>query len=383
MNKICIVTGSRAEYGLLRWVMKGIQQSDNLKLQLIVTGMHLSNEFGSTYQEIEADGFQIDAKIEMLLSSDSPQGIAKSIGLATIGFADALENLKPDWLLLLGDRFELLAAASAALIAGIPIAHIHGGERTEGAFDEAIRHSITKMSYLHFVAAEEYRKRIIQLGEEPHRVFLVGGLGLDNISKLKLLERDVLETVLDIKFGEKNLLITYHPVTLEAGSATYHIEELLAALDKFDDTNLIFTMPNADVQGQVIGKMIKEFVKKRPNAKVYTSLGSLLYLSLIQCVDAVVGNSSSGLIEVPSLKKTTINIGDRQRGRLRASSIIDCEPTQLGIIAAINKAYSQDFKATLNNVKNPYGDGGASDKIVNILGCATSKTYIKKSFHDL
>jgi len=291
-RKICVVTGTRAEYGLLRWVMEGIRESDQLELQVIATGMHLSPEFGLTYREIEADGFKIDRKVEMLLSADTPSSISKSMGIAMIGFADALEQLKPNLVLLLGDRYEIFAAAAAAMIAKIPIAHLHGGETTEGAFDEAIRHSITKMAHLHFVAAEEYRKRVIQLGEHPDRVFLVGGLGIDNILRLPLLNRQELEQALDFPLGKRNLLVTFHPVTLEQETSVPQMQGLLQALTLQQDTNLIFTMPNADTDGRVLFKMIEDYVKEQPETrKAFTSLGQLRYLSCLRHVNAVVGNS--------------------------------------------------------------------------------------------
>jgi GDP/UDP-N,N'-diacetylbacillosamine 2-epimerase (hydrolysing) len=327
-RRVCVVTGTRAEYGLLRWVMEGIKQAPSLELQIIATGAHLSPEFGLTYQEIEKDGFNIDRKVEMLLSSDTPSGLSKSMGLGLIGFGDVLQQLQPGILLVLGDRFEIFSAVAAAMVARIPVAHLHGGESTEGAFDEAIRHSITKMSHLHFVAAEEYRKRVVQLGEQPDRVFLVGGLGIDNIKKLELLDRPELETALEFKLGPKNLLITFHPATLENETSGFQMKELLAALELLEDTHLIFTMPNADTDGRVIVEMINKFVASHSNAQAYVSLGQLRYLSCIKYVDGVVGNSSSGLTEVPSFAKGTINVGDRQRGRLKAESVIDCDPEQ-------------------------------------------------------
>jgi GDP/UDP-N,N'-diacetylbacillosamine 2-epimerase (hydrolysing) len=382
-RKICVVTGARAEYGLLRWVMEGIQQTPELELQLVVTGMHLSPEFGLTYQEIEKDGFHIDRKVEMLLSSDTPPGLAKSMGLGLIGFGDALQQLQPNLMLVLGDRFELFSAVAAAMAAQVPVAHLHGGESTEGAFDEAIRHSITKMSHLHFVAAEEYRKRVIQLGEQPDRVFLVGGLGIDNIKKLDLLDRSRLEKALEFKLGPKNLLITFHPVTLENETSGRQMKELLAAVGALEDTHLIFTMPNADTHGRVIVDMIKQFVADHPNSRAYTSLGQSRYLSCIKYVDGVVGNSSSGLIEVPSFAKGTINIGDRQRGRLKANSVIDCEPYRKPITNALECLYSDKFKKKLENVHNPYGKGGASKKIVKILKDHPLESILKKTFHVL
>jgi GDP/UDP-N,N'-diacetylbacillosamine 2-epimerase (hydrolysing) len=382
-RKICVITGTRAEYGLMRWVMQGIRDDAELTLQIIATGMHLSPEFGLTYREIEKDGFKIDRKVEMLTSSDTSVGVAKSMGLGMIGFADALNELKPDLMVVLGDRFEIFAAVSAALVARIPVAHLHGGETTEGAFDEALRHSITKMSHLHFVAAERYRQRVIQLGEQPDRVFLVGGLGIDNIKSLKLLDRAELEASLDFKLGPKNLLVTFHPVTLETATAADQMTALLAALDALPDTHLIFTLPNADTDGRSLIQMVHQFVAQNANARAYTSLGQLRYLSCIAQVDGVVGNSSSGLAEVPSFQKGTINIGDRQRGRLQAASIINCKPTLSGISAALHQLYSPAFQDSLNEVRSPYGEGGASAIVVNTIKHCGLEGLIKKVFYDL
>ena len=383
MKKICVVTGTRAEYGLLRWVMEGIRQSPTLELQLIATGMHLSPEFGLTVEAIEADGFQVDRRVEMLLSSDTSVGVTKSMGLGMIGFADALAELKPDLMLVLGDRYEIFSAAAAAMIARVPIAHLHGGETTQGAFDEAIRHSITKMSHLHFVAAEEYRQRVIQLGEDPERVFNVGGLGIDNILRLKLLTHDELEAALDLKLAPRNLLITFHPVTLEHNTSAAQMEELLAALAELEDTGLIFTMPNADTEGRVLFKQIDAFCARHQQARAFTSLGQLRYLSCIQHVDGVVGNSSSGLAEVPSFRKGTINIGDRQKGRLRAASVIDCEPDLGSIRVALKRLFSREFQDQLHSVNNPYGNGGASETTVSILEKIPLSELLKKRFYDL
>jgi GDP/UDP-N,N'-diacetylbacillosamine 2-epimerase (hydrolysing) len=382
-RKICVVTGTRADYGCLRWVMEGIKAADGLELQIIATGMHLSPEFGLTYREIEKDGFVIDRKVEMLLSSDTPTGISKSMGLGLMGFGETFEQLKPDLVLVLGDRFEIFAAASAAMVARLPLAHLHGGETTEGAIDEAIRHAITKMSHLHFVAAEDYRRRVVQLGEAPERVFLVGGLGIDNIQRLELLDRAALEAALDFKLGTKNLLVTFHPVTLEQSTAGAQMAELLAALDALQDTHLIFTMPNADTDGRILIGMIEQFVATRPHTRAYTSLGQLRYLSCIREVDGVVGNSSSGLAEVPSFRKGTVNIGDRQRGRLKAGSVIDCMPDRQSIASALRTLYSADFQAKLPQVTNPYGEGGASEKVVRVLQEYPLDQLLKKSFHDL
>lgn len=382
-RKICVITGTRADYGLLRRVMQGIKDDSLLTLQVIATGSHLSPDFGLTYREIEQDGFRIDRKVEMLLSSDTPVGIAKSMGLGVIGFADALAELKPDLLVVLGDRFEIFAAVSAALVARIPVAHLHGGEVTEGAYDEAFRHSITKMSHLHFVAAEEYRKRVIQLGESPDRVFLVGGLGIDAISRLKLMDRQSLEAALDFKFGPKNLLITFHPSTLEAAVATDQMTELLTVLADLHDTNLIFTLPNADTGGRALSHMVEDFVGQHPNARAYASLGQLRYLSCIAQVDGVLGNSSSGLLEVPVFKKGTINIGDRQRGRLQASSVINCQPNRTAIKAALQRLYSEDFQSGLRTVRNPYGQGGASEKIIEAIRKSDFSGRTQKQFYNL
>jgi GDP/UDP-N,N'-diacetylbacillosamine 2-epimerase (hydrolysing) len=382
-RKICIITGTRAEYGLLRWVMQYIKDDAALSLQIIVTGMHLSPEFGLTYKAIEQDGFRIDRMVEMLTSSDTSVGIAKSMGLGMIGFADALHDLQPDLVVVLGDRFEIFSAVSASLVARIPVAHLHGGETTEGAFDEALRHSITKMSHLHFVATESYRQRVIQMGEQPDRVFLVGGLGVDNIKRLQLLDRPALEAALDFKLGCKSLLITFHPVTLEKATAENQMEELLFALADLKDTQLIFTLPNADTDGRALIKMVRNFVAEHANARAYDSLGQQRYLSCLSQVDGVVGNSSSGLTEVPSFMKGTINIGDRQRGRLQAASVINCEPTRSSILSALALLYSKDFQARLHKVINPYGEGGASVKIVNILKQYPVKDIVKKFFYDL
>lgn len=382
-RKVCVVTGSRAEYGLLKWVMEGIRGSALLELQLVVTGMHLSPEFGLTYREIERDGFRIDRKIEMLLSSDTAQGVAKSMGLGLIGFGDAFQDLRPDLLLVLGDRYEILAATSAALIARIPVAHLHGGEKTEGAFDDAIRHAITKMSHLHFVAAEEYRRRVIQLGEHPERVLLVGGLGVDSIRRVRLLDQKALEKAIGMRFGARNLLVTYHPETLAEAGSSQQMAALLAALEKLPDTSIIFTLPNADTDGRAITGLIEDYVGRHPNCRSYKSLGQQNYLSCMQFVDGVVGNSSSGLLEAPSFRKGTVNIGDRQRGRLRAASVIDCQPVATAITQALDRLYSPEFQEALNEVQNPYGDGGATEKIIAALESICLDGLLRKSFVDL
>ncbi|MGJ0308740.1 UDP-N-acetylglucosamine 2-epimerase [Aliarcobacter cryaerophilus] len=382
-RKICVVTGTRAEYGLLYWLLKEIFADKELQLQLIVTGMHLSPEFGLTYKEIEKE-FKINKKIEMLLSSDTAIGISKSMGLAQISFAESYEELKPDIVVVLGDRYEIFSATSAAMIARVPIAHLHGGEKTEGAFDESIRHSITKMSHLHFTATDEYKNRVIQLGEDPSRVFNVGGMGIENIKRLKLLSKDEFEKSIDFKLNKKNILVTFHPVTLENSTAKEQFKELLDAIDELEDTNIIFTKANSDTDGRVINTMIDEYVAKNSHKSIgFTSLGQLRYLSALQYVDAVVGNSSSGLAEAPSFKIGTINIGDRQKGRIKASSVIDCEPNKDSILKTFNKLYSNEFKETLKTTINPYGNGCASKKIVEILKSVDLKNILKKSFYDL
>ena len=383
MKKICVITGTRAEYGLLKWLMLGIDKSSDLQLQIIATGMHLSPEFGLTYKEIEKDDFSIDKKIEMLVSSDTPNGISKSIGLGMIGFSDALYELCPDAVVVLGDRFEILSAAISSMVLRIPLIHIHGGEATEGLIDEPIRHSITKMSHLHFVATDEYRKRVIQLGENPKRVIQVGGLGVDSIKKIKLLNKSELEKVLNFKFNKKNLLVTFHPVTLEKNTSEKQMSELFDSLSILKDTNIIFTMPNSDTDGRILFSMINNFSKNNKNCKAFTSLGQTNYFSCLKYVDGVVGNSSSGIIEVPTFKKGTVNIGDRQKGRIKAKSVIDCEPTKDSISKAIKKLYSNNFQHKLENVLNPYGKGGASSKIVKNLEKLSFDGIIKKQFYDI
>lgn len=367
---------------MLRWVMEEIQKSPKLTLRLIVTGAHLSPEFGKTVSEIEADGFSIDRKVEMLLSSDTHVGISKSIGLGLIGFADAIDAVKPDLMLVLGDRYEILAAVTAALVARIPVAHLHGGECTEGAFDEAIRHSITKMSHLHFVAAPAYRNRVVQLGEEPSRVFSVGGLGVDGALKSRRLSRSDLEASLGIKLLARNLLVTFHPVTLENATGEGQMNELLTALSHLPNTGIVFTSPNADPDGRMFLKKIKAFCMQRENAHCFDSLGQERYFSCLANMDAVVGNSSSGLTEAPSFKIATVNIGDRQLGRLKAASVIDCAPTQQAIREALDLVYSPEFQDKLGGVQNPYGTGGAAVAIVKTLEDRINHIALKKVFYD-
>jgi len=382
-RRICFVTGTRAEYGLLRGVMEAVRDEPAYELQLIATGSHLSPEFGLTYREIETDGFHIDRKIEILLSSDTPTGTAKSMGLAIIGFADALATLSPDLLVVLGDRFEIFAAAVAALVARIPIAHIHGGEITQGAFDDALRHSISKMAQLHFVAADAYRQRVIQLGEDPAHVFTVGGLGVDAIARVSLMTRAELESSLDFRFRERNLLVTFHPATLDEVGAELQMDALLTALAELEDIGLVITLPNADPGSRALMQQINDFVAPRANAVAFASLGLQGYLSCMAQVDGIVGNSSSGLLEAPAFRKGTVNIGDRQQGRLKAASVINCAPDAEAIGAAIAQLFSEPFQVSLAQVANPYGEAGACRKIVEQLQRIDFRALIKKRFYDL
>ena len=381
-RKICVVTGTRAEYGLLYWLMKEIDDDKDLELQIIATGMHLSEEFGNTYQQIEKDGFTIDKKVDISLSSDTELAISKSMGLGMIGFSVAFNELQPDMLIVLGDRYEIFSASSAAMIARIPIAHLHGGEATEGLIDEPIRHSITKMSHLHFTATNEYRNRVIQLGEQPDMVFNVGGLGIDNIKKLKLLTKSELEKTINFEFGEKNLLVTFHPVTLENSTSETQFQELLESIDKLKNTQVIFTKANSDTNGRIINSMIDNYVVKNDNAIAFQSMGQLNYLSALQFMDGVVGNSSSGLLEAPSFKIGTIDIGDRQKGRIKADSVISCLPNKNSISIAFQELYSKQFRSIVGKVENPYGKGGASKKIARIIKDISLVNIVKKSFYD-
>jgi UDP-N-acetylglucosamine 2-epimerase (non-hydrolysing)/GDP/UDP-N,N'-diacetylbacillosamine 2-epimerase (hydrolysing) len=380
-RKICVVTGSRAEYGLLKGLMGEIRADSELELQLVATGMHLSPEFGLTYRKIEEDGFAIDEKVEMLLSSDTAVGIAKSIGLGVIGFAETLSRLRPDMVVLLGDRYEIFAAAQAALVAKVPVAHIAGGDTTEGAIDEAIRHSITKMSHLHFVTHAEAHRRVRQLGEDPARIFTVGSPALDELKGTKLLDRGDLESALAFRLRPKNLLVTFHPETLAQQSPEIPFGALLSALEELgEDVGLIFTRPNADTDGRRLIGMIGAFTARHPQATCRDSLGQLLYWSTLAQVDAVVGNSSSGLYEAPSFGKPTVNVGDRQKGRLRASSVIDCAPEKESIMKALRQAFLLDCTATVN----PYGDGNSVARIIAVLkGIDDPRALVRKHFFIL
>jgi len=363
--------------------MKGIEENQAFSLQIIATGMHLSGNFGNTYLEIESDGFKINRKIECLSDVDTPQAIAEAIGQVLSESIKSFGELKPDLILILGDRYEIFAACLAALLLKIPIAHIHGGEVTEGSYDEAFRHSITKMSNIHFVATEEYRRRVIQLGESPETVHLVGGLGVDVLKQLKLLSKEQVERTLGFRFSVKSLLITFHPETMSNESPGEQINELLKALSERSDSTLIFTLPNADTGGLEIGAQIMEFAKENPNAHVFASLGQLLYLSCMQFVDGVVGNSSSGILEAPTMKVGTVNIGTRQQGRTQANSVINTRARSEDINIAIEQLYSEEFRLMRENSNNPYGDGGATQKILEILRRYAVDGVKHKSFYDL
>jgi len=381
-RKICVVTGTRSDYGLLYWLMKEIAADPALKLLLIVTGAHLSKKFGSTVRIIEDDGFAIDARVDIEPDNDSAAGVARSLGLAVIGIGEALALLRPDVVVLQGDRYEMLGAAAASLIARVPIAQIHGGEITEGAIDDSLRHAVTKMASLHFVAAEPYRARVIQMGEDPARVYTVGAPGLDNIEKLDLLDRANVEKALKLAAGRRYFLVTYHPATL--GHAEREVEAMLTALDRFPDRHVVATGVNADPGRDRIAGLLADYVARNAGrATMHASLGQLRYLSALKHADAVVGNSSSGIIEAPALKVPTINVGDRQKGRLRARSIVDCAGTSDAIVAAIGRALQPKFRAGLMDMIPPYGTGGASARIVRCLKTADLVVLARKPFFDL
>lgn len=386
-RRICVVTTSRADYGLLYWLMRAIREDDALELQVIAAGMHLSPEFGLTYRDIERDGFRIDRKIEMLLSGDTDSAVAKSIGVGLVAFSDALAGLRPDIVVLLGDRFELLSAAIAALIGRIPIAHIHGGETSQGAIDEAVRHALTKMASLHFAATESYRRRIIQMGEDPQSVFAFGAPGLDALHQLTLLTRKELESHLDFKLESRTAIVTYHPVTLERNAAEQQVENLLTALLQ-ENVRAVLTKSNADTEGRLINERLAEFCKKHPtDYRLYESLGQKVYLSCLRHLDLMIGNSSSGLVEAPSFKLPVVNIGDRQRGRIKASNVIDVGYSVSEITTGIRQAASRVWREGLEDMNNPYagdGDGRVSVRIKEQLKSVDiSESLLKKEFHDL
>jgi UDP-hydrolysing UDP-N-acetyl-D-glucosamine 2-epimerase len=381
-RRICVVTGSRAEYGLLYWILRDLSTDAEVDLQLVVTGMHLSPEFGSTVAEIERDGFVIARRVEMLLSSDTASGVAKSIGLGVMGMSDALDQLRPDLVLVLGDRFEIFAAAAACLVHRVPLAHIAGGDTTEGAIDESLRHSITKMAHVHFVTNEQSARRVRQLGEDPQRVHVVGSPGLDHLRRRKLLDRAELEHALGASLGQRNLLLTFHPVTLEPDHGRMQLQQLLAALDDpLSDTVVWATRPNADTGGREIGGLLDDWVHRQGRrAHVFSSLGQLRYLSLMAQVDAVVGNSSSGLYEAPSLGVPAVDVGNRQAGRLAATSVIRVAPDCTQIRKAVDAALALDC----TGVVNPYGDGRTSARVVAVLRELPSREeLLRKQFHLL
>lgn len=379
MRKISLVTASRAEYGIQRRLIGLLDSDPEVEFSLIVSGTHLSKKHGYTVREIVNDGFPIARRVDIGIDSDLP--ISEIMARALTGFTRSMEDLRPDLVIMLGDRYEMLAAGLACTLLNIPIAHLHGGETTIGATDEVFRHSLTKTAYLHFTSCEEYRRRVIQLGEDPIRVFNVGSLGVENIHNYNLISRDTLERELDIKFRRRNLLVTFHPVTFQRGCGAEQVHELLMALDARDDTSLFFTRPNADAEGDQIAKMIFDFASTRGYVTVFPSLGSLRYLSLAKYVDAVVGNSSSGIIEVPSLGTATVNVGDRQKGRICAASVICCRNVCQEISSAIDKAVSDDFQASLMNVENPYDKADTASEILRVVKTAALSCH--KVFYDL
>ena len=383
-RKICVVTGTRAEYGLLFWLMKEIQADPDLVLQIAVTGAHLSEKFGNTVSVIENDGFTVDARIDLNLGDDTPAGVARSLGLGIIGFGEAFENLAPDIVVVLGDRYEILAAAQAAMLARIPVAHIHGGEITEGAMDDAMRHAISKMAHLHFVAAEPYRARVIQMGEAPERVFTVGAPGLDNIDKLDLPDRAELERDINLPVDQDYFLVTYHPATLSAESTGAEAEEMLAAFDQFPAHRVVLTGVNADPGRDRIAVLLSDYAANhKDRVSLHASLGQRRYLAAMKFADAVIGNSSSGIIEAPAMKTPTVNIGDRQKGRLRAASVIDCAGRRGDIADAITKALDAGFRSGLEAMTPPYGAGGASSAIKALLKSVDLTGVVRKAFHDM
>lgn len=386
MKRIGIMTGTRAEYGLLKPLMQEINKDNDLELYLIVSGMHLSPEFGMTYKEIEEDGFQINAKVEMLLSSDSPAGISKSIGLGVIGFADEFQRADLDMLILLGDRYEALSAAICALVMRIPIAHLHGGELTEGAIDEGIRHSITKMSYLHFTSTEQYRNRVIQLGENPERVFYVGALGVENIKKINLMTKEELERSIHFEIDENTVIVTYHPVTLENNTVEEQFLNLLEVLDRNPKIRMIFTKANADTNGRIVNELIDKYAAQNSErACAFVSLGQKRYLSALKYCRIVIGNSSSGIIEAPSFGKPIINIGDRQKGRICADSVINCGYTQQEIQQAMETALTEEFENKARNCRNPYEKENTAANIISVIKdyLLNDKIKLKKGFYDI
>lgn len=385
MKKICVLTATRAEYGLLSRLIKKMMDDPAFDVRVVVTGMHLSPEFGSTWKEIEADGVHIDRKIEMLLSSDTPAAISKSMGVALMGFADYFNEINPDALMVLGDRYETLAVCIAAMNERIPIFHIHGGEATEGLIDEAIRHSITKMSILHFTSTDTYQKRVIQLGESPDRVFNVGSLGVENAVQIELLTRRELAKHLSINLDGKYAVGTFHPVTLEHDTAKNQIRELLKAIDENNELTYIFTKANADQNGRIINKLLGEYAERHDNFYLVDSLGMKNYLSAVKYSEFVIGNSSSGLIEVPSFNVPSIDIGERQKGRVHGETVIHCNPEKKEINDSIKKALCPDFISKIKCQKNPYDAGNTSDRIIKVLQerFIQGGLGINKHFYDI
>jgi len=384
-KKICVLTATRAEYGLLKPVIEKLQQEEFFDVSVVVTGMHLSPEFGLTYKEIEEDGLKIDKKIEILLSSDTPAAISKSMGLAMFSFADYFAELQPDGLVVLGDRYETLAVCCVAMNERIPIFHLYGGETTEGMVDESVRHCITKMSYLHFTATERYRERIIQLGENPDRIFNVGATGVENILKRNLLLKSELGKSLNYSLSEDYAVVTFHPVTLENACAKIQIKELLKALDKFSNLQFMITKANADANGRIINECLEQYGQLNKNVVVVDSLGTQRYLSAVKYAKMVIGNSSSGIVEAPSFGVPTVNVGDRQRGRIQANSVINCEPGSQDIIKAINTALSDGFFNLAKQTKNPYEGLNTSARIVKHIKdfVINDKIDLKKKFYDI
>ncbi|MEW6693639.1 MAG: UDP-N-acetylglucosamine 2-epimerase [Pseudomonadota bacterium] len=384
VRRVAVVTGTRADYGLLYWIIHDLHQASDFELQLVVTGMHLMPRFGHTIDGIRRDGFPIAATVDLAMVDDSPRAVARAIGLGTAGFADVFADLHPDVVLILGDRFEALAAATAAFAQRVPIGHIHGGEVTEGALDDGFRHAITKLSALHFTAAEPYRRRVIQMGEMPERVFNVGAPGLEHFFRTPLLSKPELERELGCALDGVVFLVTFHPATLDPGSPAQQCQELLAALDAFPQARIVFTLPNADPGGQAIIPLLEDYVRRHPGrCRLYASLGQQRYLSLLRLVAAVVGNSSSGVIEAPSAGCATVNIGDRQRGRLRAASVIDCAPQRRYIEAALRRVLDPVFRATLAAVHNPYGSGDVAARVLAVLRTVDPPGLLRKPFFDL
>lgn len=385
MKKLAVLTATRAEYGQLSPIIKKLKQNPDIDVRVVATGAHLSPEFGMTVNEIINDGIEIDKEIEILLSSDTPVSVSKAMGLALISFSEYFNELKPDALMVLGDRYETLAVCIAAMNARIPIIHLYGGEATEGAIDDAVRHSITKLSSLHFTATDIYKNRVIQMGENPDNVYCVGAMGVENAMKIDILSKEELEASLGVKLGDKYAVLTFHPVTLENNSAEKQVEELISALDKYPDITFLCTKANADANGRIINERLADYSSKRNNLFLFDSLGVKRYISAVKHSCFAIGNSSSGLIEIPSLHVPTVNIGNRQKGRILADSVVCCEPTEASIVAAIKYVSNPNFVSSIQNLTNPYGDGNTSDKITSVTAdyLINDKLTVFKTFHNL